>query len=328
MGLRVRLHRKIQLSCAVAQYLIIPKRFARAFPALEKSVQWLEYAAFRLIFAIMRRMPLEAASRLAGFTFGLLGPLSDKRGKVETNLRIAFPDKTEEEIHRISKATFRHLGQAATELIKMPTILSELDERVELVADPTSGAHLQSGAPGVYITAHVGPWQITPLVVNHRYMKQPMAMVYAPESNPFIHKLMYNLRSQIGTELIPSDAGVRPLLKALQNQQSLGLAVDTRLQTGKLIPFFGTEALTNIAPAKIALKAGVPLVTVRGERLAPGQFRLTIEPPIAVPEGDLSQEERAIEMTRQVNERFEHWISDAPEQWMCLKRRWPKAHRL
>jgi KDO2-lipid IV(A) lauroyltransferase len=33
-------------------------------------------------------------------------------------------------------------------------------------------------------------------------------------------------------------------------------------------------------------------------------------------------------MTRQLNEVFERWIRQAPEQWLCLKRRWPKAHKL
>jgi hypothetical protein len=32
-----------------------------------------------------------------------------------------------------------------------------------------------------------------------------------------------------------------------------------------------------------------------------------------------------IAMTRQVNARFERWITEAPGQWFCSNRRWPLA---
>jgi KDO2-lipid IV(A) lauroyltransferase len=43
---------------------------------------------------------------------------------------------------------------------------------------------------------------------------------------------------------------------------------------------------------------------------------------------DASIDEQANDMTEQVNQCFEQWISETPGQWLCMKRRWPKAHRL
>jgi len=312
----------------VAQYLIVPKRLARAFPALEKAVQWLEAQAFRFIFWTMSLLSIETASRLAAAAFGLLGPLSEKSSKVKTNLKIAFPEKSEAEINQLSREVFRQLGMAAAELIKMPQIFEEWEERIELVVAPESKDYLEAGKPGVYISAHVGPWQIGPVPLIRKYFHKPMLLVYAKESNEFLQDKMARLREAMGVDMVPSEAGVRPLLKALKDGTSLALAVDTRLQTGKLIPFFGVEALTNIAPARMALRSGVPLVPCRTERLAPGKFRMTVQAPCIATDPNASPDEQAIDMTRQVNERFEEWIRAAPEQWMCLKRRWPKAHRL
>jgi lauroyl/myristoyl acyltransferase len=31
-----------------------------------------------------------------------------------------------------------------------------------------------------------------------------------------------------------------------------------------------------------------------------------------------------LRMTRSINAAFESWIAEHPEQWLCMKRRWPK----
>jgi KDO2-lipid IV(A) lauroyltransferase len=312
----------------VPQYYLIPKRVARAAPALGRAVQWLEAGAFRLIFWLMRRLSFDRASRLSAWLFALVGPRTEKARKVRANLATAFPEKSAEEIERITRQVFRSLGLATAELIKMPQIWDEWEERIEFAVDPASRDYLASAAAGVYVTAHVGPWQVTPLPLVRRHLKGPMAMVYAPESNPRLHDLMLELRSAMGVESISSDAGLRPLLRALSRGQSLALAVDTRLPTGKLVPFFGVDALTNISPARLALRTGTRLVPVHGERLDVGRFRVTVQAPITPTNPDADEEEQAIDMTRQLNAVFEDWIREAPEQWMCLKRRWPKAHRL
>ncbi len=311
------------------QYYLIPKRIARAAPALERAAQWLEAAAFRLVFWLMRKLSFRQASRLSATLFRLTGPFTDKARKVRTNLKVAFPDRSDQEIEAISRQIFHSLGLATAELIKMPQIWEEWEQRTEFVVDPASLDYLVAQSPGVYVTAHVGPWQMAPIPLIRRHFEgRPMAMVYAPESNPRLQELMLELRKAIGVDAISSESGLRPLLKALGKGQSLALAVDTRLPTGKLIPFFGEDALTNISPARMALRTGTRLVPVQTERLGIGQFRVTVQAPIFPSNPEADEEEQAVDMTRQLNEVFEDWIRQSPEQWLCLKRRWPKAHKL
>lgn len=311
------------------QYYLIPKRVARAMPALERAAQWLEAQGMRFIFWLLGLLSLNQASRLSSSLFSLVGPRTDKAKKVRTNLKIAFPEMSDDDIEALTRDIFRSLGLATVELLKMPQIWDEWEERIEFIVDPASLEFLQNQSAGVYVTAHVGPWQVTPLPLIRRYFDgKPMAMVYAPESNARIQDRMLALRAAIGVDTISSEAGLRPLLKALGKGQSLALAVDTRLPTGKLVPFFGVDALTNISPARMALRTGSRLVPVHGERLGVGRYRITVQPPIVPTNPDADEEEQAIDMTRQLNEVFEDWIRQKPEQWMCLKRRWPKAHRL
>ena len=312
----------------MARHLLFPRRWVDAFPWLDRPLMWLDYIVFRSVFALLRLPPLAFSCRLFGRAMRLLGPLnSKKRGMAVINLRIAFPDKSETEIDRLSRQTFEHLGMAAIELLKMPTIWREWQQRIEFEVAPASHAHLSSGRPSVFATAHCGAWQVTPVPIVQTYLDRPIMMVYTPESNPMLHRLILPMRQAMGVELVSSKAGVRPLLKAMQAGQSLGFAMDTQVSTGQPVPFFGVETLTPVAPARLALKGGAALIPVQGIRVRPGYFKIIVEDPICAADPDASEEEQALDMTRQVNERFAAWISEAPGQWLCLNRRWPKPSR-
>jgi KDO2-lipid IV(A) lauroyltransferase len=106
------------------------------------------------------------------------------------------------------------------------------------------------------------------------------------------------------------------------------MAMDTRLDTGQLLPFFGHDALTNTTAARLALRTGAALVPIRAQRLGKARYRVTVYDPVVAPGGTDDADALAIAMTGEVNRHFERWIAEEPEQWLCLKRRWPKAHKL
>lgn len=308
------------------QFYLIPKKLARKAPVLVTIAQWLEARLFAFIFWLMRRLSLEQASGLAAFAFGLAGPYGDKAGKAKTNLAIAFPDSSKEWREQTTRQIFRYLGISAAELIKLEDIWDQRDQRLEFVVQPLAAEVIKQKQATVYVTAHIGAWQVTNLIALQYGLT--ISTIYAPESNPVLRDMLLNLRESFGVKLIASDAGVRPLMKELAAGHSIGMAMDTRLDTGKLLPYFGRDALTNTTAARLALRTGAALIPIRGERLPAGHFRITVYDPIISEQPDSSLDEQAIVLSTQINRYFEDWIREYPEQWICLKRRWPKAHKL
>jgi KDO2-lipid IV(A) lauroyltransferase len=287
---------------------------------------WLEASLLRGVFWLLERLSIEQALKLGAICFGLAGPHTSKAKKVERNLKIAFPELSKKERDAIGRKTFRHLGMAAAELVKMRQIWEQRDLRLEFVLEPGARDYLANGRPAVMVTAHVGAWQITCLIARH--MGFEMGTVYAEESNPGLRELFHEFRGMMGTRLIPSSAGVRPLIKELSAGHCIALANDTRLDSGELIPYFGIDALTSTTPARLALRSGVALIAVSAERRLPGYYRIKVHNPIEAQDRAASRDEQAISITRQINEQYEAWVRDNPEQWMCLKRRWPKPGKL
>ena len=46
----------------------------------------------------------------------------------------------------------------------------------------------RTGKPAVLVTAHIGPWTLTNFAAGQYGF--PLSIVYAPESNPYVHDMM------------------------------------------------------------------------------------------------------------------------------------------
>lgn len=308
------------------QFYLIPKRLARKAPILVTIAQWFEAIAFRFIFWIMRLLPLEYAIAISAGFFGFAGRFNDKVKKARTNLAVAFPDTTEEWREKTAREIFRNVGTATAELIKLEDIWKQREQRLEFVLEPLAAEHIARKGASVFVSAHVGAWQVTNMLSLQYGLT--VSAIYARESNAILRDIMLDLRESFGAKLIPSEAGVRPLMKELAAGNSIGLAMDTRLDTGKLLPFFGRDALTNTSAARLALRSGAALLPIRGERLPGCRYRITVYNPLVSQHPEASADDQALELSARINDCFEQWIRETPEQWICLKRRWPKAHKL
>ncbi len=305
------------------QAYLLPKKVLQAVPAIG---YWLEATFFRSLFFVLKLLPLGLACRLAGALFGYFGPRTGKLKKAQDNLAIAFPERSSAWREQASRDIFRYLGISAVELLKLDAIWRQRDTRLEFAIQPTAKKYIEEGGAIIFVLAHVGPWQVISLIAKHCNLK--ISTVYAAETNPVMRSLMYRLRTSFGVGLIRSDAGARPLLKELAQGRSIGLTMDTRIDSGKLLPFFGRGALSSTAAAKLSIKTGNAILPICAERLPGYRYRITVYDPLLDSDPAVPVEERASDLTQQINQHFEQWIRKCPEQWICLKRRWPKANKL
>ncbi|MGN8160309.1 lysophospholipid acyltransferase family protein [Salinisphaera sp. RV14] len=283
---------------------------------------WSEAALLKSLIGLLRVLPLKAA-----FAFGAVlgegfGRLSPRVEKVRRNLRVVFPEAGGEELDRVTRASFANVGVAMAELANLDRLWRDRDERIEFNVLP--GAHVpRRDRPSVFVTAHFGPWQLTPLI--GRYYDVPLPVIYAPEQNPYVDRTLNRLRAAFANPLVSRDGGMRMFMRSLSRGESIGMTVDTRLDSGEEVSFFGQPAMTNTAPARLALRFDCDLVPILAERLPGGRFRVNIHPPIMPSQPEASRDDKALDMSRQINALFESKIARQPDQWLCLRRRWPET---
>jgi Kdo2-lipid IVA lauroyltransferase/acyltransferase len=220
-----------------------------------------------------------------------------------------------------------NLGRVAAEMPHLQRIkVFDTDpvsgpRRVEVIGLEHLDAARDGDKPVIFFTAHIGNWEIAPLLSSRRGL--PLHVVYRSANNPWADKLFLSGRREVVSGLIPKGAeGARLTLKALQAGEALGMLVDQKMNDGIAVPFMGREAMTAPALAQLALKFDCVVLPAWVERVGGAYFRLTIEPPMPLERcGDRHTDIRAM-MTR-VNARMEEWIKKRPGQWLWLHRRWP-----
>lgn len=305
----------------MARNYFVPKRVRKAFPEAQDLIWRLEAAIIGLLLGAFRLLPLRTSLKFGGALFAQFGPRTPRADKVRMNLCVAHPGKSSAQIKQLTRAVFKHLGTAMAELVHIKKIWRERDQRIEFKVYPGATVPVP-GKRFVFVTAHCSAWQLTTLIAPYYGLTIPL--IYAPEENPYVDRKLVALRNGFGSPMVSRDGGIRVLMRALDQGHSIGLTMDTRMDAGELLPFFGEQALTNTAPARLALRYDCELVPVEAERLPDARFRIHIYPAIKPRDANAPTAEQARDMSLQVNATFESWIRKSPGEWLCFKRRWPK----
>jgi Kdo2-lipid IVA lauroyltransferase/acyltransferase len=287
----------------------------------------LETAGLHVVHFLFSSLPIDAASALGGAVARAVGPRLGVTRRARRNLERIFPQMKRAEIERVIREMWDNLGRTAAEMPHLPRI-KVFDD------DPATGPrrveahgveHLDAGRDGdrpvIFFTAHIGNWEIGPLLSIRRGL--PLHVVYRSANNPWADRLFLTGRRDVVGGLIPKGAeGARLMLKALQAGEALGMLVDQKMNDGITVPFMGLNAMTAPALAQLALKFDCVVLPAWVERIGGAYYRLSIEPPLKLPRsGDRHADIRAL--MEAVNARMEAWIRKCPGQWLWLHRRWP-----
>jgi KDO2-lipid IV(A) lauroyltransferase len=270
------------------------------------------------------------ASNLGGWIARSLGPWLPVSAVADRNLRFALPGYDRSERRRIIRAMWDNLGRTAAELPHLGTL-----RRLDSLSSPGPGwycgqeASLRdeavAGGAILFFTGHIGNWEMTLPAAARLGLK--VSAVYRPASNPYVDRLINDLRRRaVGADLpmfAKGAAGGRAAFAHLIRGGSLGLLMDQKLNDGIAVPFFGRPAMTAPSLAVLALHFRKPVIPVRIDRLGPARLALVMEPPLRLPHSGQRKAD-ILELTGEVNRTLERWITARPESWLWLHRRWPK----
>jgi KDO2-lipid IV(A) lauroyltransferase len=174
----------------------------------------------------------------------------------------------------------------------------------------------------IIFSGHIANWEIGALAAVQYGIG--VVQIYRAANNPIVDRMIARFRGdpRLDTFIPKGSHAARMALAAMRGGRHLTMLADQKLNDGIPVPFFGRDAMTTAALALLALRFGCDVLPARVERLDGARFRLTVFPPLPLPEsGDKAADLTAL-MTA-VNATLESWIRDRPEQWFWLHRRWP-----
>lgn len=281
-------------------------------------------ATMRLAWGLTGRLRPEHASALGAWIVGRVGPRSRKHRMVLANLRVVFPDRSATEIEALARASWAHFGRVIAEFPHFER-LSRPGEagHLEIVDRHGVIAAAAAGRPAILASGHFGNWELLAGAAIRQGV--PLTVVHAARANPMIEALVERQRRALGCDFIEQGESVHKMLAAIRRGRSIGVLIDQRYDAGDMVELFGRPASVPIGPALLAARLGLPFAPGRCERVAPCRFRITVEHPLTPSPGLVEPRAMAQDLMRQLHHHFERWIEERPEQWLCIKRRWPKV---
>jgi lauroyl/myristoyl acyltransferase len=272
-----------------------------------------------LVFALPLRLSYAVAVFLSDVNY--LFASSDRKA-VMGNLRAIFPDKSTAELRAIRRRMFRNFAKYLVEFFLFPRIDAEFIRRkVRVEGLEHVDAALAKGKGVVFLTAHLGNWELGGLVMAQ--LRPPLYAVALKHANPKVNDFFDRRRLDKGLVVVPLGKAVKQCMQALQANKLVALVGDRDFTgKGEILPFFGKKAVFPAGPAAFALREGSALIPGMMIRQPDDTFVMHLGPPVRLEShsGDFREDVRAT--IREYTHTIESFIRTYPDQWFMFRRFW------
>jgi Kdo2-lipid IVA lauroyltransferase/acyltransferase len=286
--------------------------------------EWMQYAVAWTFVKTLGVLPRPLARGVASTAARLLLLLLPKlRKTAETNLRLAFPEWTEEQRRAVMSGMTRNLGWMAVEFARFPKYSKQnIEQSVVLDGQENFLAGKNRGKGVLFLTGHIGAWELSSFA--HGLYGFPLRYMARPLDNKPVDAMVNHYRGLSGNEPIFKNESARVMLRVLKEAGTVGILADQNTMPGEgaFVDFFGIPACTTTGIARVALHtdaAVVPGYAYWDESL--GKYRLRFEPPVElVRTGDTERD--VVENTQKFAKVIEGIVRKYPEQWVWIHARW------
>jgi len=272
------------------------------------------YLAVGLLW-LLHFLPLPVMRALGGGLGRILYALGrERRDVAKINLRLCFPDKSEDEIDRLARA---HVIAFACAALDRVFAWWSSAPRLRRLCRVTGIEHLKdpAGRPVIMLCPHfVG----LDAAATRLSMDVLACSVYSAQKNEVINRLLYRGRTRFNeTILLSRQDGMRKIVKALKDGYPFYYLPDQDFgpKESIFVPFFGVQAATIPALSRLVRLTGacvVPIIV----RQVPTGYDVEVMPPWENFPGESVEADTAY-----MNRFIESQVLRMPEQYFWLHKR-------
>ncbi|MEN0003862.1 MAG: lysophospholipid acyltransferase family protein [Bacteroidota bacterium] len=236
------------------------------------------------------------------------------------NLKIAFPEKSEEERKEIAKVFYQNLCDVILESIKgLSLSKSELMERYKYTNASVFDRQLASNQSVFVAGGHFANWEWGVLSFS-LWMQHQVVGVYKPIKNVYIDRYFNQKRQQWGLTLSSMQHIGRTIIKQRNTPTAFVFIADqtpSNLYTAQWLPFLGQDTPFFPGLDKIAQKTNYPVYYFDIQRVKRGFYEVTFSPIELAPADQLPEQ-----VSSKYIKHLERSIKTNPPLWLWSHRRW------
>jgi Kdo2-lipid IVA lauroyltransferase/acyltransferase len=281
---------------------------------------------FSYIFYLMIRaiglLPLRVLYFFSDLTYYLIFHILKYRKKVVfENLKNSFPAKTDDEIKTVAKKFYRHLCDLFFETIYQPGMKKEeIRRRVKYNNPEIIHKYHREGKHIAAVMGHYNNWEWMcgfPLITPYKCIT-----IYRQLKDKVFDKLMFDLRSRFGAELVPMKMAIRKIYEYNQTGQPTITAfiadqAPPREKALFWVNFLNQDTPVYLGPQQIARKFDMAVVFFKMNKIRRGYYEFDF-----IPLFDESAKTTGNDITIAHVAELEKLIIDQPQYWLWSHRRW------
>jgi KDO2-lipid IV(A) lauroyltransferase len=266
--------------------------------------------------ALIASLPLRLGYTLASLlTEAHFRMFPARRHAAAANLAVILPQASRRERLRVVRRMMRSYNRMLFEFFRLPHLeRDELLGAVEVQGREHLRAALESGRGVVITCAHIGNWELGAVVLAH--WGHVVHAVAGVQLNRWLSSAVRETKSELAIHTVSHEDGFRRLLRALERNEIVALMVDGALfHTGDPVDFFGRETRWPAGPGVLAQRTGARVISAYCARVAPGRFRIVMEPaldPSAFPTTAALNAAVAATTSRHIREHIDQWCIFRP----------------
>ena len=281
---------------------------------------WGTKIGLMVLSVICRLLPYRLIVRIGARLGRLTMRLSSKRRHIaKVNIGLCFPDYSDEQRQLLLERHFESVGIGLLTTGMAWWVKDEsLREMVQLEGLERLTEAAKEGKGVILLSAHFTDLEISGRLLTLFF---PFSVMYRQHENPAVEEVFRLNREAHFTSAIKKN-DVKQMIKVLKQGGTVWYAPDQSYSShnSALVPFFNVPASTNLATSRLAKVTGAKVLPFFGYRQPDGRgFRLVIQPPLEdFPTND------PVDDAKRINSLIETAVTQAPEQYFWLHRRFKK----
>lgn len=287
---------------------------------VKNRFEYFLFTSFAGVFSLVGIKRARYAAHLLAFLFYYVIPI--RKSTVISNLKLAFPGLTEEEVKRLSYKSYYSFAVTIIEIMCIPGL--EVDQLKKMVNCPELELirkKYDEGKGAILLTAHFGNWELGAVSIGAQ-LGVPLYVAVKQQRNNLVGAWLNMMREKFGNKTVQLGMSFRNIFKELKNRHIIGLVGDQRGDPdGPRVTFMGISSAVYPGTAVLAIRTGAPVIVCIVARQKDFSYTGFVQ-VIETSELEGTEEEKILEINQRYSDILEKYIRIYPEQWLWMHKRW------
>lgn len=286
-------------------------------------MNFLLYVLFLILEIVVPLFPLrfiQRVARLKGLFFYHFIPIRKK--VAYKNLKLAFPDKPDNEINSIIRGAYINVMTVIFEFFYLPRLHGEKLLRLLDPGDLTLiNEKLKTGKGLVIVSAHFGNWELTAYGCA-QLSGEPFNVIVKEQSNKLIDKRINRIRELQGNKMIEMSSAARDVLSLLRKNKIVAMLGDQSApkENSVKVKLFTEDVPTFEGAARFTIKTGARVIFGISVRKDDGSYKVILK-DIDVSKYTEYNEDNIAKLTQEHADILAEFIRQYPDHWLWFHKK-------